>query len=176
MTNEEKKLILSAATQKISKKEFFKKFPIDLMDGRDHSTRYLEEAIENQDGDGLDCRLMLLGILGGGVEDHVPILCRLIKEKWHERHEDLATIFQDLADPRTVDVLFETSQTYFDYLDYNDSFALHVKCAYALGAIGNEKARNKLEILAKNDNKDVREAALYNLKKYFPDLTPLSRN
>lgn len=52
-----------------------------------------------------------------------------------------------------------------DYLDYDDSYSLAVKCIWALGAIGTDNSRDRLKKLASSGQKIVEEAAAHQLNR-----------
>ena len=91
---------------------------------------------------------------------------------WHTQHENIASILQELKAPESVDCLYQAAVVDLDYLDYDEAYALAVKCAWALGAIRTEQAKEKLHMLAKSENPVKRDAALYQLKRLGSEETP----
>lgn len=74
-------------------------------------------------------------------------------------------IFQKLKSPITIESLYKVAITQFDYLDYDESYALGVKCVWALGAINELESRKRLEALALVDNEIIRGCAIEQLDK-----------
>lgn len=87
-------------------------------------------------------------------------------ESWHYRHEDIASLLQDAKSPTSIDALNKAVMTKFGYLDFDDSYALAVKCIWALGEIGTPEAMDKLTKLSKSDNKIIRDNAINQLKRH----------
>ena len=114
----------------------------------------LEEAVRLGDAKSVECALMLARGRTGD-RDVVPMLIVLLRAPWHTRHEDIARWLQDLRDPRAVDALYETALTKHEYLDYDDSHALARKCTWALADIGTAEAQEKLQRLARGEDREV---------------------
>lgn len=100
------------------------------------------------------------------TDDLVSILCELMLEPWHYKHEDIARLFQKWRNPKTIKILFDTCNAKFKYLDYDDSYALAVKCIWALGDIATKESFDKLKILSTSKNPVIKENAYYQLKKH----------
>jgi hypothetical protein len=93
------------------------------------------------------------------------ILKKMIKETWHTRHEDIASLFQiDIKDPSCVDDIVEAMYIKCDYwIDDGDAFIR--KCAYVLGDLKTSYSIQKLEELAVEENECISEYASYQLAK-----------
>ncbi|CDG89183.1 HEAT repeat domain-containing protein [Xenorhabdus bovienii] len=66
----------------------------------------------------------------------------------------------------SVDALYQVSNFELDYLDFDDSYALAVKCIWGLGDIGTPEALEKLKILSISDNEIIKENAINQLKRH----------
>ncbi|WP_338804667.1 hypothetical protein WDV76_04965 [Xenorhabdus griffiniae] len=97
----------------------------------------------------------------------IHILNELILAQWHYKHEDLARLLHKYRKPSSVDALYKVSTFELEYLDFDDSYALAVKCIWGLGDIGTPEALKKLKILSISDNKIIKENALNQLKRYL---------
>jgi hypothetical protein len=86
-----------------------------------------------------------------------------MEEDWHHRHEDIASALQDIRVPSTADCLYRAALRKHDYLAYNDSEALAVKCIWALHDIGTSEAGEKLKFLSQSPSTPIRETALERL-------------
>ncbi|CDG95454.1 conserved hypothetical protein [Xenorhabdus bovienii str. puntauvense] len=95
----------------------------------------------------------------------IHILNILILMQWHNSHEDLARLLQRYKDPSSVDALYQVSNFELEYLDFDDSYALAVKCIWGLGDIGTPEALEKLKILSTSDNEIIKENAINQLKR-----------
>jgi hypothetical protein len=74
-------------------------------------------------------------------------------------------LFQKLKSPQTIECLYKTALTQFDYLEFDEAFALAVKCIWALGDINTIEARQKLELLTQSENKIIKENAIQQLNR-----------
>ena len=173
MTAPEKDLIIAMTVGKISEEEFYRRYPVDV--SREYQIGLLETAYREQNADDIE-HAVLLGYALKYSAEHVDILCRLMVEKWHMQHENIAGIMQELKAPESVDCLYQAAVVDLDYLDYDEAYALAVKCAWALGAVRTEQAREKLQLLAKNENPVKRDAALHQLERLGSGKTALPDN
>lgn len=107
----------------------------------------LEIILNKKDSDELDFALYIISIYGLLNEDFSLVLCKLLEENWHYKHEDIAFMLQELKSPKAVDSLYVAAITEYDYLSYSDAQPLAVKCIHALGDIGTPEAKYKLQLL-----------------------------
>lgn len=89
----------------------------------------------------------------------------LLLEDWHFKHEDIASLLQDIKSESSVASLFQVCQTRYAYLEFDDSHALAVKCIWALGDINNEDARLRLAALCRSEVGVIRSNAEQQLKR-----------
>lgn len=68
-------------------------------------------------------------------------------------------ILEHFKHENVTSVIFNTAERKFDYLEYDDAYALGVKCVWALFKIGSATAIEKLHILAKSRNLIIRKRA-----------------
>jgi hypothetical protein len=141
---------------RISKDEFFKKFPETLENG--FLRAQLDQALQDRDPNAVE-HLMLLGFHLGFAADCAEVLCKLLLQDWHMQHENIAMVLQDLRHPATVDCLYQTALAELAYLEYDESYALGVKCIFALQAIGTDRAKEKLALIAGGSNPVLAEKA-----------------
>jgi hypothetical protein len=85
----------------------------------------------------------------------VPLLISLLQMEGHYRHEDIVSVLQRAKDARAVNAIYDTTLSTYEYLNYDDSFALARKCTWALADTGNEEAYQKLQLLAANSNAQI---------------------
>lgn len=124
----------------------------------------LKQAKDERDSDGAEYAL-LVGFKLGFKSDSSVVLSELLTAPWHEKHEDIAIALRQLKAECSVDALYETALTKYDYLDYDDSYALAVKCIWALGTIGSQVATEKLKLLEKSENEIISEEAAKQLER-----------
>jgi hypothetical protein len=159
MTKKEKKLILDFSLTTITKDDFLTQYPMDLNRVNNYVLETLEQAYLDKNGDDVEYALLLGFSFNVFSDDFVDILCKIIIEKWHNKHEDIALILQKLKSPKSVDCLYQTALMKLDYLSYDDTYALARKCIHALGDINTEASRNKLKLLAISSVPIIREKA-----------------
>jgi hypothetical protein len=163
MTNEEKNLIEELMRKSITKEEFQKQFSMDLNEV--FLLQRLERAYEQNNADDLEYVMFVGFAFDLYSEKMANILSQLLIQDWHHVHEDLASVLQDLKDPQSIDNLYQTALANYEYLDFDDSYALAVKCIWALGDINTEYAREKLKLLAKSNNSIIKENAVNQLNR-----------
>ena len=117
----------------------------------------LEKAYHNKDYHEVDLFVMSIFCFELYSKEFIDILCKLSKEEWHYKHEDIANIFQYIGSPNTVDCVYELAISNFEKYRHDEYCQLVEKCCYALGAIGTEEAKEKLKLLAKSDKDIIRE-------------------
>lgn len=93
------------------------------------------------------------------------MLNNLILCGWHKQHENIAMILQRLKSPKSVDYLYTTINKKYSYLDYDDNYALAVKCIWALGDIGNKEAKEYLKKLLNSENEIIIDNARKQLER-----------
>lgn len=163
MTNDERQILKQFNSGSISKDEVMKLYPIDLQSdvASDHVFSLIKKAFENQDGSDFDLALNLIVFVPNiaYTDEFVGLLCKSLKGHWHRRHEDIALMLESIKSPKSVDTLYETALTKFDYLDYDNSIPLAIKCIYALGEINTENSKAKLKLLTDSSDLLIREEA-----------------
>jgi hypothetical protein len=165
MTEDDQKLILNLATGAISKAEFLREYPFYISEDRKHIRELICNAISRRDGGGIEYAF-LLGFSFGFPENFTNLLCILLEAEWHQKHEDIARLLQNLRDPISVDALFRATKARHPYLEYNNNIAFAIKCVWALSEIDDRKALDKLRLIAETDDReDVRAIAMSRLGK-----------
>lgn len=165
MKDEQKSLINMLIVKSITKKEFMNKFGVDKKDMIQFINTNLENAYEEKNPENIGLLLYIIFEYDFISELYIEILCKILYSKWHYEHENIAMIFNELKSPKTIKSLYDTAVTQFDYLNYDDSYALAVKCIWALGKINVPEAHEKLKILAKSVNKIIKECAIEQLNR-----------
>ena len=111
----------------------------------------LEDLLNIASRDGLDNR-------------YTSILCQLLAQDWHHSQEDIAMMLKEIKDPQSITALYERAT---NFLDYDDGRSLSRKCIWALGAVGSDKAKEKLILLKNNSDPIVSEVAALELDSKF---------
>ena len=147
--------------KKYKKQISFQQLQKEFLKNDDERIEYikteLEKAYNEKNGDSVYILISAIYMFELYSEKFVDILCKLSKEEWHERHEDIAIYFMEMELPSTVECLYELAISDFEKYRDDEYCQLVEKCCYALGAIGTEDAKEKLKLLAKSDKDIIRE-------------------
>ncbi|MFY0602135.1 MAG: hypothetical protein JXR03_20840 [Cyclobacteriaceae bacterium] len=166
MTDNEKDLIMQLTLGSIDQGSFLKKFGKGLESIPYYIHENLKNALILEDADFVEYGLLLgFNFSFPEKQDFINVLSSLLLQEWHYKHEDIARILQKLKSPESVDSLYQAVNTDYEYLEYNNCEALIVKCAYALGDINTEEAREKLRLMSESDNEIIQEAGKKQLER-----------
>lgn len=121
----------------------------------------LQNAIETSSADTAESAVTSVHEFGYHP-DFVPYLIELLEVNWHYRHEDIVLALQWTKDNRATKTLLKTAERKFDYLEYDNSYALARKCTWALADIGTEESKQALIKLSQGHDEEV---AVYALKR-----------
>ena len=149
---------------KISFQDFLERYPSNPKTDKNHVNDLLRGTLANHDAVEVEAAIVL-GTAFGFTRCCMPLLATLLKEGWHHSHEDIALVFQDLKDPTGINALYDAALAQYDYLSYDDCYALAVKCCWALGGINTIEADEKLRALAKSDSLIKADAARKQLER-----------
>jgi len=92
---------------------------------------------------------------------HTDILCQLLQEHWHDRHEDIIMTLEVIKDPRSVEDIYTTS---LSILEWDDGRSLAKNCVWTLMAINTSESIGKVKLLAQSDDRIIKEWAELNLR------------
>ena len=147
---------------RMSISEFVESIPQKTFSFTDKIIDLLERTyIEKNAG---NVELLTIAASEDGVSNkYSDVLCKLLKEDWHEKQEDIIMLLEEIRDPNTVDCI---SASVFHKMRWDDEgyYSLGLKCIWALGAIGSEKAIERLEELARSDVEFIRDTAIKQLQ------------
>ncbi len=152
------KPIVDYVLAKITREEFYKMFPYDILNNPDLYLELLREAFQERNDGHIECLITLGFKLDIYDHSHVDLLCQLLDVDWHCKHEDIARLLQDLKDPRAIEVLYRTALRKYKYLEYNNSSALGIKCVWALFVINTPESIEKLKLISQSDTVDIEVA------------------
>jgi hypothetical protein len=127
--------------------------------GRKLLMREILEALGKaiRDRDEVDVVDLLLVATEDGLDaSYAEILGTLLKADFHREHEGVVTALEEVGDPETVEVLYETALRIPDWDDFR---SLAKKCILALKAIGTEEAMQRLRDLSGCEDAILRESA-----------------
>jgi hypothetical protein len=165
MTSSERDTINKLMSNLITTDIFIKDFSVDISTNPIYVKELLEIALAEKNTDDVEYVLYIGFTFNVFSEEYVEILSRLIEAKWHYQHENIAMILQKLKSPISVESLYKAAITEYEYLDYDDNYALAVKCIWALGNINNYDSRKKLEVLSHSKNEIIRDNAIKQLSR-----------
>ena len=94
------------------------------------------------------------------------LLIEFIYDKKHHKHEDLAFLLEKKHSPKLINCVYDLAVMELDYKKEDEFFNIARKCTYALGYTNTPKAKEKLELLAKNENELIREYAIKQLNRH----------
>ena len=94
------------------------------------------------------------------------LLIEFIYDKKHHKHEDLAFLLEKKHSPKLINRVYDLAVMELDYKKEDEFFNRARKCTYALGYTNTPKAKEKLELLAKNENELIREYAIKQLNRH----------
>jgi HEAT repeat protein len=95
----------------------------------------------------------------------VAPLRELVSADWHERHEDVVSLLDEMRDPDSVDAFRDAATVIPAYLEFDDARALAVKAMWALGNLGTERAKAALRDLARSNEAVIQENAVKQLAR-----------
>ena len=124
----------------------------------------LDGAINDKSSEKIEESIYLISVFNLYNKNYSNYFNRLILEDWHNRHEDIASALQRIKDPASVEFLYKAMHKKLDYLEYDDSYAFAVKCIWALGAIRDNNAIDKLKLLTESENEIISSNAKEQLK------------
>ena len=165
MTTEEREMILNLSYEELIEK--FKNEPRKvikfLQDEQkkdiDNDTEYIIEKL---------ITLIIIIIEDYYLEDDSfnELLIELACDKRHRQHEDLAFLLEKKHSPKLINRVYDLAVMELDYKKEDEFFNIARKCTYALGYTNTPKAKEKLELLAKNENELIREYAIKQLNRH----------
>lgn len=150
-------LMLKKYRKEISFEQLQKKFLKNDNERIEYIKTELEKAYIEKNEKNVNILVLAIFIFNLYCEDFIDMLCKLSKEEWHERHEDIAIYFMEMKLPSTVECLYELAISDFEKYRDDEYCQLVEKCCYALGAIGTEEAKEKLRLLLKSDKDIIQE-------------------
>lgn len=121
----------------------------------------LKTIIAEQDVEGLS-HALTIAYKDGVDKDYTDILVYLLGESWHTEEENIVGLLEEAADPKSIDILYNTA---INIPDYDEMRALAKKCIWALWAIDTPEAIERIGFLKKSDDYIIREAATTALSK-----------
>jgi HEAT repeat protein len=167
MSEEERKLIINLATNRISKESFLQAFRGSL-DGIVLSTELLDEALLHGDPTEVEMAL-IVGFVFGFDTRHLEALIRLESASWHVKHEDVVRALDKIRDTRAIPALVHATKWIPDYLKFDENRALAVKAIWALGWLNSREATDALVQLVSSTDTVLSKNAREQLQRRQPD-------
>ena len=151
--------------RQISFQELQKNFFENDIERIEYIKSELEKAYIEKNEKNVNILILAIFVFNLYSEDFIDILCRLSKEEWHNEHETIASIFQWIHLPQTIDCIYELAISDFEKYRDDEYCQLVEKCCYALGDINTPKAKEKLELLLQSDEEMIRKHAMEQLTR-----------
>jgi len=107
----------------------------------------------------------ILDPTGKGLDGFEDMVISFTVDKKHHKHEDLAFLLERKHSPKLINRVYDLAVMELDYKKEDEFFNIARKCTYALGYTNTPKAKEKLELLAKNENELIREYAIKQLNR-----------
>lgn len=148
----------------IDKEEFLKQYFKERILSENYIQHLIKQAISSKDDSLVEEAMVLLYTSHFKPESFSLLLCQLLTENWHTKHEDIAMLLKQVKSPETVNCLYNAAELRFDYLDYDDTCQFARKCIKALSTIENKNAIEKLKLLANSKNHVIAEYAKKELR------------
>ena len=165
MKKEEREMILN-----LSYEELIEKFKNELQKVIKFLQDEQKKDIDNDTEYIIEKLITLIIII---IEDYYleddsfnELLIELAYDKNHYEHENIALIFENLHSPKLINCVYNLAVMELDYKKEDEFFNIARKCTYALGYTNTPKAKEKLELLAKNENELIREYAIKQLNRH----------
>lgn len=125
-------------------------------DGRQLGEDLVRRAIEAKDGDDVELALIVAFRFGTG-QGLRPLIHELVRATWHTRHEDVATLVEELRGPDAVEDLTFLAWAQGPYLMYPGDTSLARTAAHGLERISTPEAIEAIEALSGHPDSDVRD-------------------
>lgn len=149
----------------VSKDRFLELIKVKSENLGDELSEMLNYAYKQHSDVNVETALYLVFTYELFSENYIDVLNNIILCDWHEQHENIAMLVQRLKSPKSVYYLYVSINQKYSYLEYDDSYALAVKCIWALGDIGNEEAKEYLMKLLNSENEIIVENAKKQLER-----------
>lgn len=127
------------------KYDFLNNFTVDITKQPEYLKKMFETAYDDHANHDVESLLILTGIFNLFTDSLLDILIKIILEPWHYWHENIASVFEKLKSPRTIETLFTVATNKYDYMPFDGGVRpLIVQCILALGVIDTPEARDKI--------------------------------
>jgi len=161
-------LAVGLVTGKMSEKTFCDSMTTAAEDMPGLSLQLLRKSSDEHDAAGVEFGL-ILGHQFGFTDEHLAVLLHLAGEGWHRQHENVVDGLAKFRALSSIDTLYRAALTRHDYLDYDEAFALGVKCIWALGRFNSEEAVARLGDLMSCGNNILVENAMNQLSRILDE-------
>lgn len=115
----------------------------------------ITDSLQQQDEDLLE-HLILIANFDGVDKRYIDVFSKILVSEWDWLQEDVAMLLGEIADPSTSTILYETA---LNIPDHDDGRSLAKKCIWALRAICNQEANQKLKKLSTHPDPIISEHA-----------------
>ena len=152
---------------KLSKSALYKAVDIEVDNWENFIHAGLQISLDEKSDELLDDYLTLIFLYEVPFKSCIQLLNKILVSDWHRQHENVAMLLEKACDVSSTEYLYATAIAQFEYLEYDENYALAVKCIWALGKIlrsGGFQAKEKLELLAQSTNEIIRKNSVEQLQ------------
>lgn len=165
MNEQEKKLIRQLGMGTLKEESFFKKFPVPKSMCCKYIFQNLNIASQNQDLEAVSYSIILyFHCECRPIESQLDFLCKLLKEEWHNVHEDIIEILSDSNAIEWAECLIH-AVTKMDLAYMADKRPLVEKVGYALSKMEHPTSAIGLKKLASSNDEMISEVGRLHLKR-----------
>jgi hypothetical protein len=137
--------------------EYFRNFPSKKKLYTHELLSKLEEALSSKDAVLME-HLIVIIFYDGADESFSKILCKLLSEDWHNTHEDIISILEEIRDAGTVECIYKATFREAEAESSEDEpCPLIVKCLRALYAIHTPGAIENIKKFSTTQNLNVKQ-------------------
>ena len=168
-----KQTILEYFGNKITVETLMKEIGINDNDFAVKLCKDLEKELKTQDCESLEFLIyaLMLWVEKGNNKNGFTlkyfknILNSLLVCEWHQQHDNIVTLIQELSDEDSLEYVFNAIHLKLPYLEWDENYSFQVKCIRTIRNIGGENAIYYLETLCEDANSVVREMSQKQLEK-----------
>lgn len=152
---------------KLSKSALYEVLDSEVDSWEDFIKEGLETGMAEKSDELLDDYLTLIFLYKVPFDHCIQLLNKMLISDWHHQHENIALLLEKACDASSIEYLYDAAIVQFKYLEFDENYALAVKCIWALGKIlrkGSPLAKEKLELLAQSTNDVIKENSIKQLQ------------
>jgi len=135
MTERDRQRLIDLILKRISEDDFLSGFPVNPINNTGYLLSELECGLRDKDAKNVEYAMILGFRFKLFDRQTVNVLCKLLAEDWHYKHEDIAQLMQKMKDPRCIEALYATALKTFAYLTHDNVFPVLLRIGLESGAM-----------------------------------------